>query len=177
MYCWRQHQFCAADPLREERLGKIQGPCVTEELCRALPDADVPGRCRYSDGTFFVDGPPEVASCPAPDSGLCGGPCGDCPWVSVSDSTTDYSHSCAGVSETRGLGICSFGVFAACSAENLRESSQCEEGRRECACATFRVDGTEQTLGWQVFRESCLTYRALFPDDVECHALDTWEAL
>ncbi len=156
------------------------GACVGEEYCRWVmeqPDlADV--RCRYSDGTLFVDGPPDHECAPgaAPQLPFCGGACGDtCP-----ANPLGYPIGCAGISETRGFGVCVPDMTFRCEATG----PWYEMGARSCAAVLSLSDADDYRCacmlvspvlveeyaerGWVVARQSCLAYRDRYPGEVRC---------
>ncbi len=110
------------DPHPEPRLpptycwdGKpcLAGHCVDDSVCRIAPEFREGMQCVYSDGTLYESGPPYPDSCPSggdPRTPFCGGPCGECPVFDYQDDSFAFEaqSSCIGLSETRGLGICTF---------------------------------------------------------------------
>ncbi|MBX3269545.1 MAG: hypothetical protein KF729_04760 [Sandaracinaceae bacterium] len=144
------------------------GVCVHPEYCRWLLEqpelTDI--RCRYSEGTLFENGPPDQPCGAGADElfGFCGGRCGDtCP------DPFDGVPSCVGVSETRGFGVCA------------RSRVRC--GRRDGSVAGIPPGGACMLLspmalpeyaghGWRVVRETCVAYRARFPEEVRCLGID-----
>lgn len=181
-YCWNG-DICAADP--DSPFAPLAGPCLSAEYCRAELEAGLPNVCVYSDLSSFVHGPPEVSECPPGPAvqGFCGGPCGDCPRSvgAAWDPVSSWRTACSGLSETRGLGVCSFGVPLSCAEGDLSWAVSCAErigSGRDCACLTFRgEDGAEQEVGWVTFEDSCVAYRELFPGQLECHRPVTWEVI
>lgn len=165
------------------------GRCVASEYCRwlnanaaARPDL----RCRYSEGTLFVDGPPEheCALGAYEHDPLCGGRCGDACPAYMSDR-----GGCVGVSETRGFGVCVPDSRARCNpppADVSSDLGRCSiqlnllSGDPDVRCACMILSPTEPPEysgnGWAVSLETCLAYRARYPDEVRC-VDETWSDL
>lgn len=182
-YCW-DGTVCAIDPSTFDRVSWANR-CVPVEYCREAPEHGIDAPCYYSDHTWFVTGPPAVDACPAPADPLtpfCGGPCGDCPFHVVSGGTgppqLDYDISCVGISERRGVGVCTFGLKWGCR-RDARMGLECEGAYgRPCAFMMLRgEDGEELERGWITFESSCLAYRAFDPEGVVCRSPHTWDAL
>lgn len=163
------------------------GACVDPEFCRWLqtnPDVREDQRCRYSEGTLFEDGPPDHPCAPGADelAPFCGGACGDaCPIY-----PREYG-GCVGVSETRGFGVCvpqghvrcdpasewqTTEALGACFRELWGLSGDTDQ---ECVCMALSPTLLPEYAdnGWAVSQQTCVAYRARYPDEVRC--LDaTW---
>lgn len=166
--------------------------CVDPEYCRWMREREgepwPTAECVYSDGTVFVDGPPD-APCGEgahPAAGFCGGRCGDtCPSVIASPV---LGPSCFGLSEHRAFGVCSLSPNPHCdpsgAAERLRDCSIEVAARsggttlEPCACMrlTREPGGTFPEHGDPVSAQSCLAYRAIYPDQVSCRDAE-WNEL
>ena len=178
------HDFCFGDRIclqPAEGLG-LGGGCVDREFCRwartrSEPEYAVP--CLYSDGTEFVDGPPDEECGVGADPTLpfCGGRCGDtCP-PNVSHHPTPGCH---GISETRAFGVCAPDPNPPCSELNVLEAlgscnlelSQLRGGDHTARCVCMRLTrepgGAFPHEGVGVAVQSCLAYRERYPDQVSC---------
>lgn len=154
------------------------GGCVDPTYCRWVLDqpelAQV--RCRYSEGTLFVEGPPDHA-CPSgsdPGAPLCGGRCGDtCP-PGFEDGAFGRP-ACVGLSETRGVGVCVPSPRPRCDASRpdgiVRALNECGyQGGVDCVCMVLSPTELPEfaNYGWGVARDSCLAYRERYPAEVRC---------
>jgi hypothetical protein len=182
-YCW-SGGICAIRAVTLDDPSYLNGLCLGEAYCREVPFTELGNRCVYSDGTPYVDGPPEVESCPpATDerTPFCGGPCGACPyWDPGPFYNAEWKVSCVGISEARGLGVCTMSPYAcrpggglavACENPTLHWSAP-------CACLLLRQpDGSFNDWGFTTFESSCRAYRDLYPGEVECMEPAEWAPL
>ena len=158
----------------------LAGSCVEAPYCEALPEvADELGldlECVYSDLTPYVHGPPTDDLCPAPVNRrgpLCGPSCAPaaCPSLVPNPPATLYSPwgtSCVGVSETRGVGVCSpIGWF--CTPEQDPTAELTLMYAERFLCLNFiGADGEFEDRAWPVQAESCRQYEALYPGATRC---------
>ena len=145
------------------------GVGMPPSYCTAAIDAGLDVRCVYSDGTIYRNGPP-ATSCPVPfASGVafCGGACAgaECPrtW-----DRGQHAHSCVGLSDDRGYGVCAFGRHR-CDPGNV--SSQLDECEgwygRPCSCLV-PLPSPVDNLGFPVLQETCQRYVEDYPEHVRC---------
>jgi len=165
-YCFHGDYFCPDFD--------YDAPCVPAEYCQTHD-------CVYSDGTAYIDGPPVVDVCPprppdiAPDYralGFCGGPCGGCPLIDGTEFALGRQPvtNCMGQNEERGLGVCTL-VGPGCDG-TVPYGGYVSIRSDELACLVIdRASGGSVTT-----RNSCLAYRDLYPEDVECRGRE-WELL
>ncbi|NOY93654.1 MAG: hypothetical protein GXP55_20910 [Deltaproteobacteria bacterium] len=156
----------------------LAGHCVDDSICRIAPEFREGMQCVYSDGTLYENGPPYPDSCPSagdPRTPFCGGPCGECPIFDYGESSLYFDpwpqSSCIGVSETRGLGICTFYQPNGCargSVDPLDVFGQFEIfGLGLPACLVLldpsKPDGFED-IGTPTMASSCRAWLSRFPD-------------
>lgn len=180
-YCWSGN-ICAARPdpvtpgypdLTEDAFA---GNCVRPEYCDEVGETDIGAQCRYSDGSLYVNGPPEVDECPPggnPLTPFCGGPCSPegCPFTEPwhMPHGDSYDVSCVGMSETRGIGVCAIGTNLGCRPEEPGIVEACEFAWGEpCLCLVVQDDDGPRDWGWPTMADSCRAYRDMFPADFEC---------
>ncbi|MEQ9073687.1 MAG: hypothetical protein RLP09_07490 [Sandaracinaceae bacterium] len=157
------------------------GRCAGERYCRESGAFGIDVACVYSDGSEMAEGPPDEGACPsAGGAELCGGSCGGCPMRARPETwLSDWRLSCLGVSEERGFGVCTFGGSSPCSRDGTSYATWCDrmEGQ-PCACVVPLDDeGVPEAEGRVGLAESCLTYRARYPDAVECFHPTEWTRL
>lgn len=156
------------------------GACVGEDYCRWIREQPELEHllCRYSEGLPFEDGPPRDECAPGahPQNPFCGGACGD----TCRPHHYDYPVGCAGISETRGFGVCVPDMRRRCDAagllwEDLGDSCQAAlivSGAEDIACVCMVLSPVLMEeyadRGWVVSQQSCLAYRARYPDEVRC---------
>jgi hypothetical protein len=114
--------------------------CVPREVCSTLFAMGRADLCRYPDKTPFTDQPlAEAPGCPAVDTTLCGGGCGEC-------APFDF---CVGRSATRPFGLCVDNVSGPtqCSPDDPTLQGACYELLEYCA--TFRTEPADQGVANQ----------------------------
>lgn len=176
-YCYRGARLCAVDERSRPDEASWVGACVSQEYCRwVLGESSLDHiRCRYSEGTAFVNGPPDepCGVGAAERSPFCGGRCGDtCP-----ESFLAETPACVGISETRGFGVCTLAAYHRCSPNAIdggaSQLDYCERaaGGPDCVCMVLSpVELPDYSdRGWGVARQSCVAYRSRFPDNVRCY--------
>ena len=167
-------RFCAVvDPLPDGS----GGACVDEGFCAFVLESDPGVRCRYSEGEYYVDGPPGVPCGRGglPQSGFCGGACGDTcgpiPLVFRRDGP-----NCVGINEARGFGVCA-PTNHRCHPPPDVDFPECERRLallgatdNRCACMLLAPALLPEYAdhGWAVSRQSCLAYREHYPEQVRC---------
>ncbi len=187
-YCW-SGGVCAGVRAYRTDIG-WSGYCVSEAFCDEADYLDGL-TCVWSDRSVRRTGAPAVTECPAEldtRARLCGGPCGDCPWPdpfpAMGFREQSYTIACVGRSDRRGVGVCAANTIALCSREGRTADEACQNvnafhddpalsvyGGEPCACLALedpRAPGTFFEWGWAILAESCLEYRALYPDQVRC---------
>lgn len=170
--------FCAMqfDPLWDPA-GELGGACVDEGFCAFVLESDPGVRCRYSEGEYYVDGPPDVPCGRGglPESGFCGGACGDtCGPIPLVGPRR--GPNCVGMNEARGFGVCAPTPYR-CHPPPDVDFPECERrlallGRpeQECACMLLSPALLPEYAdhGWAVSRQTCLAYREHYPEQVRC---------
>lgn len=174
-YCWNG-DLCAEragpDGYGDDRFG---GRCVREAYCQEVIRTEVGSRCRYSDRSYYADGPPYPDVCPDgghPLLGFCGGPCGACPVMDLRGVSND-NVDCIGVSESRGWGICAFRGDQMCQRDQRvgQLAGYSDILGETFACLVPFDPSSDDGLarrGWIVLLETCLAYREAFGDEFDC---------
>lgn len=177
-------QVCVVADVTFEAEEAVGGACVRADYCRELESSSIEARCMWSDETEFVDGSPDVATCPEtshPDVTFCGGPCGGCPLERWRLSRYRNDASCTGVSERRGFGVCTFNGDFPCSQDDPGVADTCVQETdwgEPCACLLMELpDGTFNEVGYPTLARSCLEYQAHFPDSIRCMDPIEWVPL
>lgn len=177
------------------------GLCMPESFCDEAAAEGYPVPCTWSDGTRRVSGSPrDATSCPlggplGPQ--LCGPPCADlCPLFAPHYMFPElhvYAQVglCWGRSDSRQFGIC---VPLAGCVRGMRDAVDAtddpmiegtqqvypELGTGTPVCIVFRNGTASDGLnddGYATSEEACRSYRALYPDDVECVIDRDWHTL
>lgn len=178
-YCYTGN-LCVANETRMPTDTSWSGACVGQDYCRWIREQPELEHllCRYSEGLPFENGPPSHECAPGahPQNPFCGGACGDtCP-----AHFHEYPIGCAGISETRGFGVCVPDMRRRCDAagllwEDLGASCQNElllGGAEDiaCVCMVLAPVLMEEYAdrGWVVSQQSCLAYRSRYPGEVRC---------
>ncbi len=160
----------------------VSGNCVDLAACEWLRDREEYAQCRYSDGSFFVDGPPSLDECPElrDRAYFCGGPCGGCADYPDPGGGTPLPSSCLGLSESRGYGACAhsnnlatfdFVCFEGGGGwQAVTDIWELRGAEAEATCFVTRdpESGAMPTRGLFMFRDVCLRYRQDFPDSTDC---------
>lgn len=174
--------FSGESPPEDEQPGTCV-PLDAVDLC--LTDhasVDLPAfHCRWTDMTLVTRAPPDV-DCPADvDSRApyCGGSCTDAACAAP-------SNNCFGVSDTRGFGVCVYGVpcYYRPSTEagrfvlSLWDDCNRDPDRRPCACLVPEPQPDEAPFprGVLVHAPACQAYRDHYPDNADCRDID-WTPL
>lgn len=146
----------ASDPAED-----AVGGCVPVDLC-LLPEGEVgPHRCYWGDGEEVVRAPPTDCPGAAWECGR-GGGCADCAGPEV----------CAGTSNDRGFGICTYTMTATCAGDGRALDRTLCIGLSEppCSCLMPRATAptTVERFGFVVPRSACREYATFFGEDIEC---------
>ncbi len=156
------------------------GYCVESiDLCLTDPDEArlPPYHCRWTDMTVVTRAPPP-ASCPPPAdprAPFCAGSC------DTECGPPSYG-GCIGLSDTRGFGVCTYGLpcYDSMPVELRSFWDMCnrDSERRPCACLILRPQPDEAPFprGVLMYAPSCQAYRAAYPTGVECRDID-WNPL
>lgn len=170
------HTFCS-----DGALACLDGYCIAHEECRALVSDGVEAGCVYSTGDPFAMGPP-AEGCPNEEGSrvqYCGANCSPCPEAGVSSA---FRSDCIGQDESRGLGICTFGIREPCENspsywETVETWDLGGDESSDLACMTLRAADGSYDRGHLILRESCLAYLERYPDfDAQCRDRD-WNFL
>lgn len=174
---------CAGSVTRD---GSFVGSCVDVDLCLAAAEEGADFECRWYDGSRVVNGPPP-GTCPPQNRNdpFCGGVC---PEIDCAVAVRPYGlgsivPDCVGLSERRAFGVCRLSGHPCLRPADGRpppDDSECVRLYGEpCACmrlAEQSETGGDHDEGVLVTASTCRTYRARYPDSVECMDLG-WNPL
>ena len=187
--------FCPTDQLPVDEMenpDRVGGTCVDQEACRWL-SAEGGERCRYSDGSWFEEGPSPASDCLGDGSRLgqlCGGGCGGCEEYTYIPLVVGGPTGCLGIAEDRPHGYCvSLGLHGGyrCGRDDPEPLSEILEtiGQQwhargtglapplEVVCVVQAwPDGSFPDYGYFLPQDVCLTYAERYPGSVECRSGD-----
>lgn len=165
----------------------FRGKCLREEFCDDAAGVVEGFACVWSDLSERRSGAPVDALCPSSDprAGLCGGPCGDCPWDPpryYRSAAAHFQVSCVGRSDERGIGICAQHTLYLCvPGTEFTADLICGNqpgfpappllGSDPCACLLLEdpnAPGAFLPWGWATLGATCRQYRELYPGQVRC---------
>lgn len=170
----------------EDGDGHFSGMCLREEYCDDAAGVVEGIVCVWSDLSERATGAPVETTCPPSDprAGLCGGPCGDCPWDPPpfwQAISQNFQVGCIGRSDQRGIGACAQRTqFQCVPGTEYTADSICANdteipppilGGDPCACLVLEdpnAPGTFLPQGWATLGTTCAQYRVLYPGQVRC---------
>ncbi len=172
VYCYSGN-ICAVRPTEDMSSDSFGGLCVRPEFCDEVDETELGAVCRYSDGTTYEEGPPEVEECPEgnPLTPFCGGPCDPdgCPFTIPPHRPGGWEVSCVGISETRGIGVCALHTKYPCTPIDDTSTEGCElYWGQPCLCLVHREGDGYRDWGWATMADSCRAYRDMYPGDFGC---------